>query len=419
MSAELLLKVVPYSHQIKTVGVYRNTSVVLNGSEMGTGKSLSIIMLCLDTDKPCLIVAPASLCLNWQDEFRKFSDECPTVYPDISGRIVVISQDIIHKAAKVFPGREIIAVDECQGFCNVKSRRTKSMHQYLKAAPPKKLILMSGTPMKNRIPELYSLFLLMDTVAPYGFKAEYPNQWIFNHRYTNPTIQRIGKIQVTKFDGFRNVGELRDKWLNGRYIRYKLSDLKDIPQLQYIPIHAPIPLVEVDAGLEGGWMALDLGETVPTHVMSAKLASSLAKVDFTTEFCQDLLEQGAGPLVVFSDHVEPAKKLAANLGGALITGETPMPERQATVRAFQDGNLPVVVGTIGAMGTGLTLTKSHVAVMNDQSYVPSQNYQAVGRILRIGQTQKCLVYVISRMGIDSDISALLVSKARTIKAVFD
>jgi SNF2 family DNA or RNA helicase len=419
MTAELLTKVVPYSHQIKTLEVYRKTSAVLNGSEMGTGKSLSVIMLCIDVDLPCLIVAPASLCLNWKDEFKKFSDEVPTIYPDISGRIVIISQDIIHKAPKVFSDRYLVAIDECQGFCNVKSRRTKALHQYMKTTPPKKLILMSGTPMKNRIPELYSLFLLMDTISSYGFRAEFPNQWLFNHRYTNPLVQKIGKISVTKFEGFRNLPELRDKWLSKRYIRYKLSDLKDIPQLQYIPVHAAIPLVEVDAGLQGGWMALDLGDTVPTHVMSAKLTSALAKVDFTVDFCQDLLAQGAGPLVVFSDHVEPAMKLADALGGAVITGLTPMQERQTIVRAFQEGKIPVVVGTIGAMGTGLTLTRAHVAVMNDQSYVPAYNYQAVGRILRIGQTQKCLVYTISRMGIDSDIDALLISKARTIRAVFE
>ena len=419
MSAELLLTVAPYPHQIKTVEMYRKLPTVLNGSEMGTGKSLSIIMLCIESDNPCLVVAPASLCLNWADEFKKFSAEIPTIYPDVSGRIIIISQDIIHKAAKVFVGRDIVAVDECQGFCNIKSRRTKALQKYMKESPPNKLILMSGTPMKNRIPELYSLFLLMDTVANYGFKAEFPNQWIFNHRYTNPTIQRIGRIQVTKFEGFRNHVELRDRWLTPRYLRYRLSDLRDIPELQYIPIHAPIKLVEVDAELEGGWKCLDLGETVPTHVMTAKLTSALAKVEYTTEFCQNLLAQGAEHLVVFSDHVEPAIRLAANLGGALITGETPQEERQATVRAFQEGKLPVVVGTIGAMGTGLTLTRSHIVVMNDQSYVPSQNYQAVGRIRRIGQDRKCLVYIISRMGIDTDINSLLISKARTIRAVFD
>lgn len=419
MVAELLLKAVPYPHQIRTSEFYRTAPAVLNGSEMGTGKSLSVITRCLDLDGRCLIVAPASLCLNWKDEFAKFSEEVPAIHPEKQNRITIVSQDIIHKTPDLFKDLDLLAIDECQGFSSIKSRRTKAMHSYITTYKPKYGVLMSGTPMRNRIPELYSLFLIMDKISPCGFFKEFPNQWLFNHHYTHAKTLRFGNKQRTAFEGFRNTVDLKARWLDNRYIRFKLSDLKDIPDIQYIPIHAPIPCVEVDAALEGGWMELDIGETVPEHVMTAKLNSARLKVEFTLEFCQDLMKQGVESLVIFSDHVMPARQIAQALGAALIVGDTPMAERQTIVKKFQEKKIPVVVGTIGAMGTGLTLTASNVCVMNDMSYIPAQNYQAAGRIRRIGQVSKCLVYQIGRQGIDSRITAMLTEKMRTIKAIFD
>jgi SNF2 family DNA or RNA helicase len=421
MAAELLLKVLPRPHQIRTAEMYRTAPTVLNGSEMGTGKSLSVIMRCLDLPGKCLIVVPASLCLNWKDEFAKFSDEVPSIHPEPPNRIHVVSQDIIHKTSALFKDLDLLAIDECQGFCNITSRRSKAMHSYVAAYKPKNLVLMSGTPMQNRIPELYSLFMLMDKVNPVGFSKEFPNQWIFNTHYTHQTIKKFGQKRVTAFEGFRNVAEMRDKWLKNRYIRFKLAELTDIPDVQFIPITAPIPCKVVDDEMaSAGWEEMDLGDTVPDHVATAKLSSAMLKVDYTVNFCMDLLTQKFGPLVVFSDHVEPARKIAKELGAPVITGETPMAERQTIVRKFQDGAFPVVVGTIGALGTGFTLTKSNICVVNDMSYIPAKNAQAApGRIRRIGQDKKCLVYQISRIGIDSRITEMLVEKMRTIKAVFD
>ena len=65
--------------------------------------------------------------------------------------------------------------------------------------------------------------------------------------------------------------------------------------------------------------------------------------------------------------------------------------RQDIVDRFQDGKIKVLVGTIGAMGTGLTLTASRHIIFNDCSWVPANQSQARKRIDRIGQDRKVTI----------------------------
>lgn len=409
----MLPEVSLFEHQKKSIEFYGTHNYCLNGSEAGTGKTLPAMAI-LEKAAKGLVVCPAFLCRNWRAELKKFTGLDSKIYPE-KGKITLISADQIHKDATLFHNLDALVVDECHLFCNVKTRRSLALHTYVKDFKPKKLILMSGTPMRNRIPELYSLLMLIEYGNPRGFKNKFPNPWTFNLRYSNPVEKRFGGRRITQFEGIRNLPELRE-WLKDVYFRYRLTELADIPNVMYEDVEAEVEdLVLCDTVLNDGWESMVEFNSVPSHISSAKLESAAAKVPFTIEFCKHLLESDQGPLVIFSDHVSPAKEIAEGLGTPLlIHGGTSMGDRDRFVNYFQAGKYPVLVGTIGAMGTGLTLTASSVLVRNDLSWIPAMNSQAVGRIRRIGQKHTCRVIDVTRAGVDTKIARLLKAKEKII-----
>jgi len=290
---------------------------------------------------------------------------------------------------------------------------------------PKSLLLMSGTPMRNRVPELYPLLrLVYQKMSGNPFKQKFPSQYVFNLTFSYPVEKKFGGRKVTTFEGSRNLDNLRT-WIKPIYIKHLLADLEDVPEVFYEEVEADtdedLILWSVDEELETGWEAMEVFKAPPpVHISTAKLSSAMAKVSYTSDFCENLLEGGVESLVVFSDHVKPSREIAERLseyGSGVITGETSMPNRDALVAKFQAGEIRVLVGSIGAMGTGLTLTRSHVCVRNDKSWIPANNYQAVGRLRRLTQKHKVRVIDVVRPGVDQRISKKLTEKEKIIQEV--
>ena len=417
MSEEIVL----FEHQKQTVQFYRSHPYCLNLSGMGTGKTFPAIIAC--QGKKATVVCPAFLAKNWQREFERF-DIKATIFPEVS-TTTIISQDQIYKSATPFHNLDVLVCDECHGFCNIESRRSKAMHTYVKEFKPKQLILMSGTPMRNRIPELYSLLLLVDYGRGGGFQQSFPNQFIFNYMFTNPVTKFFGKRKVTAFEGSKNLAKLKE-WLQPIYIKFRVEDLLDFPEVRYeefVSDKPPEDILWLDSELEGGWEQMEeFNGPPPAHISTAKLESANSKVETTIEYCKTLLDGGVEALVVFSDHVNPSKEICEGLkdyGSRLITGATSMPDRDAAVVDFQAGRLRVIVGTIGAMGTGLTLTKADTCVRNDLSWIPANNAQAVGRLRRISQKNRVRVIDVVREGVDKKIAKKLKDKEKVINEVFN
>jgi len=424
----------PYHHQRETMTLYAKGTNCLNGSEPGTGKTPPTIEHIKRIGGRATVVCPSYLTRNWQREFKRFADLDASIYPDTSKPITLISADSIHKCAAVFQQLNVLVVDEAHMFGSIKTRRTKALHHYVKEYKPKQVILMTGTPLKSRVPQLYSLLLLLD----YGkgsFHNRYPSLFQFCMHFCEMKKIRMGSKEFTQFEGLKNAGQLRDH-LKPWWVRYRLEQLVDMPRVTYSEVEADTHLGDLDLLMSGdletelsaavgapeGWAAIDLSQIVSDHVMRAKAASARAKVPVTVSFAQDLLEQDAGPLVIFSAHVAPVAEIAEALAKgrtvAKITGAVSPKERDRIVQDFQAGKIDVLVGTISACCTGITLTKSNIVIFNDKSYDVSENVQAVGRIRRVSQTKPCLVYEVVSKGIDQRISRLLREKEKLMKEVF-
>jgi superfamily II DNA or RNA helicase len=424
------VKKVLYAHQNATYERIVQDKYLLNSSEMGVGKSLPAVKLICELKKRCVVVCPAFLCDNWKREILSWDIQADVaIFPAIS-RITLISYDRCYKATKLFQGLEALILDECHYLGNITSRRSKAIHEAVNAYKPTYVVMLTGTPLRNRVTELYSLLMILDYGRPRKFRSTFPSQFVFNMTFCEMFNQRIGSRSITQFRGLKNPELLRE-WLHPWMIRYKLSDLGDeVPSVIHMerPVDAVIDEdleffmgISVDKVLEGGWESLEIPDKPPEHIMSAKLTSAMMKAPSTIEVVKEEL-QCFTPIVVFSDHVVPVRMIAEGLKGfkvATITGATPMKERDAIVQGFQAGDYDVLIGTIGAMATGITLTKSHVAIFNDLSWVPANNLQAVGRIRRLTQKSKCLAISVVRKGIDTKIARLLNEKAKVITAVVE
>ena len=121
------------------------------------------------------------------------------------------------------------------------------------------------------------------------------------------------------------------------------------------------------------------------------------------------------PLVVFGQHRAAIDAIDSREGWRTITGSTPASKRNEYIKQFQNGELKGIAGTIGAMGTGVTLTKASHMLFVDLSWVPGDNLQAEDRICRIGQKFPCNYYILTaKHPMDKLVTKALMSKMSII-----
>ena len=430
---EHLYKVL-YKHQTETLQKYRDTPRILNGSGTGTGKTAPTALFIREylsqQGGNAVIVCPAYLAGTWRRELKKFAElEC-SVYPEPVKQVRVISVDRVHKAPRLFENCKVLVVDECQYVSSLKTRRTKALHSAVRMFSPDRILMLSATPFRSKVPKLYPILRLLYSDGAGDFLRKFSSEYVFCSTFCERVSTRIGRRVVINFTGLVNKERLLG-YLRPRYFRYTMDELHDIPPIVDIWVQAEEQIQELDVFFEPpkeiseeyalGWMKL-VAEKKNEHVMSEKVKMAVSKVCVTTNYVEDLLESGEGPVIVYSDHKKPVAELAHTLSRyrvATITGEVPAHLRDGIVQKFQNGEIDVLVATIGAAAVGLTLTRSNIVVFSDVSYDHSMNAQASGRIRRIGQSRACRIVRIVRTGLDERIAQILAEKEKVDRALLD
>lgn len=414
-------------------GMFEKTSIIpfdINGSEAGTGKTFPAIRFIEGwVLGRTIVIAPAFLCYNWLKEIEKFSSSVNAfIYNGKNFRdwnqVIICSYNRLdslkdnikrHKAA--FVG---IIADEAHYANNISAKRTLALHYLVKYHKPQYLKLLTGTPINNKISGLFSLCALLDYKYKKGFLDLYPSQYKFNMEFMNMVEKRIGYRTIVDFEGHRNLDKLRP-WIKPYYYRYTLAEIEDLPELTHSTIICKAYNKELDKKLNEAWKGVKNSEH--DHIACIKVSNALLKVPFTLDYVKNCFEIQKEPLIIYTDHLEPLEIMANKLrkkGYRVeeIKGATHMKNRNETVEAFQSGKVDVLIGTIGAMSVGLTLTKASTVVFNDRSWIPSSNVQCEKRIHRIGQEKPCRIVDIVRGGVDFHIRKKLVLKEKTISEVF-
>jgi SNF2 family DNA or RNA helicase len=412
-----------------------------------------------------LVICPASLKLNWKRELEKWLVKPRTIFiadskvcPEING-IVIINYDVLHKHEDVIKGTEwdMLICDEAHLCKNPKSRRTRMVvgcraSQKEKAAgmadipgiDAKKRLLLTGTPIANRPIELYPLIHYLDPITWSSF-------WKYAARYT-------GASQLNQWDtsGACNLDELQDKLRSTIMVRRLKKDvLKELPpktrKIVEIPANAEIRALlkqetevynedemdELETEAEFA-KASDNPEDYKRAVAALKLrtkakfeglstirrelAVAKAHMPMVNELLEEALEDSP-KLIIFAYHKEVIRLIADKFGSqaVVIVGDTPMHERQANVDRFQkDPSCKVIIGSIGAMGVGLTLTASSHVILFELDWVPGNVSQAEDRAHRIGQHDNVLVehYVVEG-SLDAVMAKRIIAKQNVIDQALD
>lgn len=414
------LTLTPFEHQQVFTRFALSSDYVLCGDEPGLGKTLSSIGVACAMKKPTLCVVPAFLKHNWKAEFLKFTDlkeDEITIDKKLKeSKVVITSYSQLKNARDWFKWADLVIADEAHYLKNITAARTKIFHLGIKEFLPERLVLLTGTPVKNRVDEFYSLLLLLSYCPSKAngknIRDHFRSQYAFTKRYSHERSFRVGYRTITKFEGLKNEDELRT-FFRGKYMRRLTKSVIDLPELRHKYVEAKYAFDDKElANFE------KFSSKIDGHIMAIKSGAALAKAAFTASYAKNIFEESRSPVVIFSDHVDAVLSISGKLKrSAFITGSTSMEERHRLVQSFQSGKLDYIVATIGALSTGVTLTAARNLIFNDMSYVPADNAQATKRIHRIGQEFNCIIHKIYGSYIDKSIMTSLTSKEEVIKKI--
>lgn len=404
-----------YDFQKRGVAFHLKTPYSLNACEMGLGKTVQALEAARRSGAENVAVfCPKFLATNWGEEVRKF-------YPDdlaFNVGIFPYSRLTQYEQADL-SNYDTWICDEAHYLKNYKAGRTNHFHSLLGDCGPARLLLLTGTPIKNRVAEFWSLlhFLSMaPTSGSWGvaFRKKYPSQWAFENAFCHREIIFLGRRKITKFYGLRKdrVGELKSLISPVMY-RVRAKDALSLPPVTYKTVKLGL---RENADLRKEFTAFTARPSGNSPDSAYKRQSALIKAPRTAEYIAGILEEGQGPVLCFTDHVAAAERIAHELKTTAIHGQTRDRDRERLVSRFADGKSPVLITTTGTGSVGYNHTVSRHCVFNDRSWVPADNLQAEKRVHRIGQSKKVVIHDILCGPVDAYINQKLHEKMEVIQA---
>ena len=386
--------------------------------DMGLGKTLETISVLLAEKErgelgTALIICPASLVFNWQMEFDKWAPEIKTVCvvgtPDEREMIVnsyrkydvlITSYDLLKRDIDNYNEKEFSyqIIDEAQYIKNPGAAVSKSV----KVISSKVRFALTGTPIENRLSELWSIF---DYLMP-GFLYTYN---AFKEKFESP-ITRAKDEEVTK-----QLKKMVQPFILRRLKEEVLSDLpeknEEIQYAVFDKLQRELYEGEVvqirnlinNMGTSGGEKLEVLAELTRLRqiccdpsLVSDHYDGGSAKREAAIELIKTAID-GEHKVLLFSQFTSMLELLEKDLQKNdipyyKIIGDTPKEERLQLVRHFNDDDTPVFLISLKAGGTGLNLTGADVVIHYDPWWNLAAQNQATDRAHRIGQTKPVAVY---------------------------
>ncbi|MBD8000460.1 DEAD/DEAH box helicase [Oerskovia gallyi] len=428
--------------------------------DMGLGKTITLIALHLHRARPddaappqvggagtgpTLVVCPASLLSNWEQEIRRFAPGVAVrrfhgASRDLrgvdDGFVLTTYGTVLSDASRTTPvlGAHrwgLLVADEAQHVKNPGSGTAKA----LRTIPAEARVALSGTPVENNLTELWAV---MDWLNPglLGTRGQFRRRW------------------ADPIEGTRDpvLAERLSRLVRPFLLRRRKSDPGIAPELppktvtdQVVPLTAEqvglyegavrSALEEIDRAEGMGRRAMIGGLLTHLkqicnhpaqylHEEDPRLSGRSGKLDAFTELVTTIrAEEGA--VLVFTQYVAMARLLETYLGRRgvptmLLHGGTPVAQREQMVARFQatEEMPPVFLLSLKAAGTGLNLTRADHVIHFDRWWNPAVEEQATDRAYRIGQTRPVQVHRLTSEGtIEEHIARMIESKRELADAV--
>jgi len=304
-----------------------------------------------------------------------------------------------------------ILVSNCHLLKNHHSLRFKSVIKILEQFPDAKITFLSGTPIKNRVNDVFAYLKLIGNELGQSYKK-------FLDQYTIKTNNRGGE-RVT---GGKNLQDLYVK-LSNFMIRKTKEECLDLPDKIYFSYKYELD----DYQDEYDKIIKELSELKDYKGLSGNLHSlniitSKAKIPGIIELAEEILLAGK-KVVIFGGYKEPLAMLESHFGNKCvkIDGSVDSWSRDQLVRRFvDDPECTVFLGNMISAGVGINLVNASDIIFLNFPFTPSELYQAIDRCHRIGQSNSVNVhYTFCDESIDGYIHDIIVSKELDINALID
>ena len=420
--------------------------------DMGLGKTMQVLSLLLvlkreSTEaRPSLLVAPASLLANWAAEAERFAPGLrlliahPSVMPAADLRALDVARladiDLVITSFGSLLRQPVLGtiqwrvavVDEAQAIKNPSAKQTRQVKQL----HAQSRIALTGTPVENRLSDLWSIFdfthpgLLGSDKVFANFTKRLAKAEHFGPLRTlvRPYILRRLKTDKRVIDDLPDKTELK-AWchlspsqaaLYQRAVKDLAAALEDAEGigrkgvvLSFLMRFKQICNHPSQWLGDAAWKAEDSGKFARLRQLAEVIAAKQEKV------------------LVFTQFRETTEPLAAFLGsvfgreGLVLHGGTPVAKRRELVKRFQEDELtPFFVLSLKAGGTGLNLTAASHVIHYDRWWNPAVENQATDRAFRIGQQRNVLVHkFICRGTIEDRIDQLIEAKQQLVKDVLE
>ena len=399
--------------------------------EMGLGKTLQAIAFLATVPaktvgKKSLVVCPASLIYNWGEELQKFAPQLSVTLilgtaaqrkalrEQGSGADVwVTSYELLRQDSAAYEAEAFYScfLDEAQHIKNSVTQISKDV----KKINARQRFVLTGTPIENRLSELWNLF---DFLMP-GYLF---SKTAFQEKLEKPILKSKNPDAQQQLRR-RKQDVLKELPPKEEYVRP--IALTEQEQKTY---YAYVQSVKDKLWQEDGKLQILAALThlrqicCDPHLCFVNYDGPASKMDACLELCEAMTENGH-QILLFSQFTTMLDRIRERLDAAGITsftlqGSTSKEKRARMVKDFQAGKASVFLISLKAGGTGLNLTKADVVIHYDPWWNQAAQDQATDRAHRIGQHACVQVYkLIAKDTIEEKIMNLQSKKAALLDAV--
>jgi SNF2 family DNA or RNA helicase len=437
----------PYQIEGVNFALYRRAAIIAD--EMGLGKTIQAIAAAVLKKqifgfRKVLVVCPATLKSQWKKEIEKFTSEKALILSGFPADrekqylmedyfFFIVNYETVLRDSHAINRADFdfLILDEAQ---KIKNYETKTA-QAVKRLKAKHTLIITGTPIENRLIDIYSL---INAIDPHYLGP----LWEFSYHHC-----LFDSVKPNKINGYYDLQRLNARLADILIRREKQAVLSQLPDVQQkdVPVDLSALQMEYHAGYMKGIAQIikkkfltpyDLQRLTLLLNSARMVCDSTYLVDDKTRDSPKLLEledilfekldikNQVRKVIIFSEWIKMHQLIGAMLrkkgvGFTELNGRVPVKQRGALIKQFEQNPECKVFLSTEAGGAGLNLQAADILINFELPWNPAKKNQRIGRIDRLGQkSRKLLIYnLISRASIEQHIAAGLLVKQSLFDSV--